>query len=79
MANVKTHFYKKHKMEKIEENELKKDDLKRKHGWFDWHLYPEEPIKIESMVEILCFSVIVSICAFLYYRWNIVPQKLNWW
>ena len=62
-------------MEKIEENELKKDDLKRKHGWFDWHLYPEEPIKIESMVEILCFSVIVSICAFLYYRWNIVPHK----
>ncbi len=62
-------------MEEIEENELKKDDLKRKHGWFDWHLYPEEPIKIESMVEILCFSVIVSICAFLYYRWNIVPHK----
>ena len=62
-------------MENNEKNELKKEDFKREHGLFGWHLYPEDPIELKSVVEILCFSVIVSVCAYLYYRWNIVPNK----
>lgn len=46
-----------------------------KRFWFDWHLYPEEPIKIESVVEIFVFLSIVLFCAFLYIRWNTVPNR----
>ncbi len=42
---------------------------------FDWHLYPEEPIEVKSIVEIVVFFIIVSLCSYLYYRWNVVPKR----
>lgn len=52
-------------------------DIKTKENsrWFNWHLFPEEPIKVRSFIEMAIFFIIVSICFFLYYRWNIVPIK----
>lgn len=48
---------------------------KKSRKWFEWHLYPEEPINLKSVVEIVIFSIIVFTCGFLYYRWNQVPVK----
>ena len=54
--------------------EDKNDDKKRK-KWFDWHWFPEEPIKLSSVVEMTVFLLICIGCFFLYYRWNVVPNK----
>lgn len=53
------------------QNEKDKENIK----WFDWHWSPEEPIKIKSVVEVLTFTIIVAICGFLYWRWNVVPIR----
>ena len=47
----------------------------KKEKWFDWHISPEEPIKLRSFVEMFVFLFIVCICVFLYYRWNVVPMR----
>ena len=48
---------------------------KTKDKWFSWHLSPEEPIKLRSVVEMMVFLGIVCICGLLYYRWNVVPTR----
>lgn len=47
----------------------------KKQKFFDWHLYPNEPIELWSFVEILIFITIVGICGFFYWHWNSVPQR----
>ena len=40
-----------------------------------WSLFPENPIKLRSIIEMLMFILIFSICAYLFVRWNTVPRK----
>lgn len=40
-----------------------------------WGFYPEEPIKIQSIIEIIIYTLIFSFCLYLYHRWYDVPRK----
>ena len=64
-------------LRKFEQELLDDNNEKRtnKRKWFSWHLFPEEPIKLNSIVEMTVFVLICISCFFLYYRWNIVPNK----
>lgn len=53
-------------------SEYKKNIREKK---FVWHLYPEEPIKLHSVIEIFLFLLIFGFSYYLYYRWNIVPVR----
>ena len=60
------------------EQELQNDNnekVSNKRKWFSWHWFPEEPIKLNSVVEMTVFLLICIGCFFLYYRWNTVPNK----
>jgi len=61
----------KFEQELLEDNKEKKKSKK----WFDWHWFPEEPIKLSSVVEMTVFLLICIGSFFLYYRWNVVPNK----
>lgn len=40
-----------------------------------YHFYPENPMKMHSIVEIVVFVLVFIFCAFLFYRWNVVPVR----
>lgn len=40
-----------------------------------WNMYPEDPIKYKSLVEIIILSLLFVLCAFLFWRWNVVSQR----
>jgi hypothetical protein len=63
-------------LRKFEQELLEDKNVNKKHKkWFDWHWFPEEPIKLSSVVEMTVFLLICIGCFFLYYRWNVVPNK----
>lgn len=64
-------------LRKFEQELLDDNNEKRsnKRKWFSWHWFPEEPIKLNSVVEMTVFLLICISCFFLYYRWNTVPNK----
>lgn len=37
--------------------------------FFNWHFLPEEPIKIQSVIEIVVFLMFFILCCFLYCKW----------
>lgn len=57
------------------EQELKENNEVKKKKFFDWHWFPEEPIELRSVIEMIVFLLIIIGCSFLYYRWNVVPNK----
>ena len=40
-----------------------------------WSFFPEDPIKIQSVIEIVIFVSLFAICSFLFVKWNDVPLK----
>lgn len=40
-----------------------------------WNLYPEEPIKLHSVVEMIIFALIFGVCLYLFVRWNTIPVR----
>lgn len=49
--------------------------LKKVREFFSWHLLPEEPIKIKSVVEIVIFFLVAWGLIFLFITWNEVPIR----
>ena len=41
----------------------------------NWGFYPDEPIRIQSIVEIIIYILIFSLCLYLYNKWYEIPQK----
>lgn len=40
-----------------------------------WNLYPEDPIKLHSVVEMVVFVFVFGVCYYLFLRWNTVPVR----
>lgn len=40
-----------------------------------WNLYPEDPIKLHSVVEMIIFALIFGVCLYLFVRWNTIPVR----
>lgn len=41
----------------------------------NWGIFPEEPIKIQSLVEVTIYILIFILCFYLYNKWYDVPQR----
>ena len=61
-------------MEKQNDRLEQPESQTKKEKWFDWHFYPN-PLEVRSIIEIIVFLTIICLCGFLYYRWNVVPQR----
>lgn len=48
---------------------------KKLKNFFSWHLLPEEPVKIQSFIEIVIFLFLVKGLFFLFEKWNEVPVR----
>ena len=48
-------------LRKFEQELLEDKNVNKKHKkWFDWHWFPEEPIKLSSVIETIVFLLILK-------------------
>jgi len=43
--------------------------------FFSWHLMPEEPVKIQSVIEIVIFLLLIAVLFSVFFKWNEVPVR----